>query len=147
MKNQREPEIVVLYCQNVLRPGERLGEGIRAAEGFRARFVSLPCSIKVEVYHLVKYLEAGVDGIQVVGCPAEHCRFLVGSTGAGDKIKYLQRLLHELNAGPARVSIFRGEGLSAEEILNLARERAEEVSALQAAEDGGAVPRLASGRR
>jgi coenzyme F420-reducing hydrogenase delta subunit len=144
MKNGFEPEIVVLYCQNALKAGERLGEGTRLCPGFRVRFVALPCSSKIEVYHLVKHLERGADGVQVVACPPDSCRLLVGNTKADKKIIYVRRLLTELQAGPERVGLLRGHDLTASDVLALAQERAEAVLALEARET---VRRQESARR
>ena len=147
MKNGCQPEIVVLYCYNTLAPGECLGEGIKQGPGFRARLVALPCSSKIEVYHLVIHLERGADGIQVVACPPDRCRLLVGNTKADNKIKYVHRFLTELQAGPERVAMFRGEDLTAAQIMELAGERAETALALEAREaahHAGVTRRLAS---
>jgi coenzyme F420-reducing hydrogenase delta subunit len=132
MSMRFEPESVVFYCQQSLAPGEALGEGIRSGPGFRVRLVGLPCSSKIEVYHLVKQLEKGADGIMILACPPVGCRFLTGNTKAERKVQYVRRMLEELNAGPDRVVIHRRAGLSGAQIMDLARELSDTVLALEA---------------
>ena len=62
-----QPEIVVLYCQNSASQEVRLDNAFRQLDGSRARLVVMPCSSKVEIEYMVKILEQGADGIQVVG--------------------------------------------------------------------------------
>jgi coenzyme F420-reducing hydrogenase delta subunit len=101
-----------------------LSNAYRRLPGLGVRLVVLPCSSNVEVRQLVKMLEQGADGIQVVACPEQACRFLVGSNKAEKRIDYVRRLLAEINFGAERVGIVRGTSLSAEQLLGLARERA-----------------------
>ena len=130
MSDNFEPEIVALYCRRALAAGERLPEGTVRGEGFSARFVMLPCSSKVEVNQVVALLEAGADGVQVIGCPPGGCRFLTGSTKADKKIQYVQRMLSELEAGYDRVGMIRAVGLSVKEIMDAAHKRAQAVKEL-----------------
>jgi coenzyme F420-reducing hydrogenase delta subunit len=130
-----EPVIVVLYCQNALAEGEFLGEGVRRGAGFKAQLVCLPCSSKLEVLHLVKHLELGADGIQVIACPPDHCQFLVGNTKADGKVKYVRRLLEQLQSGSDRLDVHRGRGLTGAEVMALAEKRAAIVRQLQSDAD------------
>lgn len=130
MSSPFEPEIVVLYCQHSTDPAVNLPNSYRSRPGFQARFVIMPCSSKVEIEHVVKILEQGVDGIQVVGCPDRVCRFLVGNTKAERKIDYVRRMLAEIGFGVERVGMIRGAGLSVEQLFELAGERARAVAGL-----------------
>jgi coenzyme F420-reducing hydrogenase delta subunit len=119
-----EPEIIVLFCRQSVDGTVSLSNAYRRLPGLGVRLVVLPCSSNVEVRQLVKMLEQGADGIQVVACPEQACRFLVGSNKAEKRIDYVRRLLAEINFGAERVGIVRGTSLSAEQLLGLARERA-----------------------
>jgi F420-non-reducing hydrogenase iron-sulfur subunit len=130
-----EPVIVVLYCQNALAEGEFLGEGVRRGAGFKAQLVCLPCSSKIEVFHLVKHLEQGADGIQVIACPPDHCQFLVGNAKADKKVKYVRKLLDELKSGSDRLDVHRARGLTGAQVMELAEARAAIVRQIQADAD------------
>jgi F420-non-reducing hydrogenase iron-sulfur subunit len=139
MNATSDPVIVVLYCQNALAEGEFLGEGIHRGNGFQAQLVCLPCSSKIEVFHLVKHLELGADGIQVITCPPERCQFLLGNAKADKKVKYVRRLLDELKSGSNRVDIFRGRGLTAAQVFGLAETRAAVVREIEAVRTGNSA--------
>jgi F420-non-reducing hydrogenase iron-sulfur subunit len=125
-----EPEIVLLYCQHCVGGGVRPVDSIRNADGFTARTVVMPCSSKVESRQIVKLLEKGADGIQIVGCPDGSCRFLVGSNRAERRVAYVRGLLEEIDYGAERVGIAREADLTEEGLMALAAERADKVRPL-----------------
>ena len=125
-----EPEIVVLFCQQSVNGTVELANAYRRLPGVRVRLIVLPCSSNVEVRQIVKILERGADAVQVVACAEESCRFLVGSSRAERRVEYVRRLLDEIDFGAERVGLVRGTNLSAEELLERARERADLIREL-----------------
>lgn len=125
-----EPEVVVLYCQHSTEPSVNLANSNRRLPGCLARFVIMPCSSKVEIEYLVKILEQGADGIQVVGCPERACRFLVGNTKAEKRIDRVRGMLEEIGFGVERVGMVRASGLSMDQLMEHARKRADAVREL-----------------
>jgi len=125
-----EPEILVLYCGHGLAKGDRLSEGTQKAHGFNVRFVMMPCSSKVETGYLLKLIEAGTDGIVIVACPEEECRFLVGSKRAEGRIGYARVLLGEAGMSRKRLVMVQRKGLSADEIMTSAQKCADAVQPL-----------------
>jgi coenzyme F420-reducing hydrogenase delta subunit len=124
------PEIVVLYCQHSVA-GER--EAIAAAHqtsGLSMRPMMMPCSSKVEVPHLLKILEQGADGVELVVCPEGACRFLVGNLKAQKRVRYAGALLDQVELGGQRLGLSHGISLSAEELVAFVRARAEAVMPL-----------------
>jgi coenzyme F420-reducing hydrogenase delta subunit len=98
--------------------------------GFKAVFLMMPCSSKVEIPHVLKILSEGADGVQVVGCKSEHCRFLVGEAMEEKRIEHARRLLEEIQMGAERLGMSRGEDLTSEELAGIAEERAKAVKSL-----------------
>jgi F420-non-reducing hydrogenase iron-sulfur subunit len=127
---RNEPEIVVLFCQQSVARTVSLANAYRHLPGLRVRLVVLPCSSNVEVRQMVKMLEKGADAIQIVACAEEACRFLVGSNRAERRVEYVRRLLDEIDFGAERVGLVRGMNLSAEQLLDWARERADLIREL-----------------
>lgn len=125
-----EPEIVVLFCQQSVARTVELANAYRHLPGLRVRLIVLPCSSKVEVGQMVKMLEKGADAIQIVACEVEACRFLVGSSKAERRVEYVRQLLDEIDFGAERVGLVRGMNLSAEQLLDWAKERADLVREL-----------------
>jgi coenzyme F420-reducing hydrogenase delta subunit len=125
-----EPEIVVLFCQQSVNRNVELANSYRQLQGLRVRLVVLPCSSNVEVREIIKMLEQGADAIQIVACEEEACRFLVGSNKAERRVEYVRRLLAEIDFGAERVGIVRGMNVSAEQLIDWAKERAERIRGL-----------------
>jgi coenzyme F420-reducing hydrogenase delta subunit len=130
MSDEFEPEIVVLYCRHSTNGAAETADRVRKMPGFKARLVMMPCSSKVEIGHMVKILEQGADGVQVVGCPGRLCRFLVGNTKAESRIERVRQLLGEIEFGDERVGMARKNGLSKEDLMEIAGRRADEVRTL-----------------
>ena len=124
------PDIAVLYCRRCTAPNADPEQVSPKASGLKVRFVILPCSSKVERSHIFRILEKGADGVQVVGCPEDSCRFLTGSRMAQKRIHRARSLLAEIGLGAERVGMERGAGLEAGDLLELAAMRAEAVRSL-----------------
>lgn len=125
-----EPQIVVLYCeQSIARDAASKSVSIKPG-GFKVRMVALPCSSKMEVPHLLKIIEEGADGVEVVGCPDGQCQFLVGNVRAEKRIAYARRLISETGLGEDRLGMTRGENISAEKLYQVAEQRANAVRPL-----------------
>jgi len=92
----------------------------------------MPCSSKIEVPYILKILERGADAVQVVACPANKCRFLIGSSRTAKRIEYVRRLLDEIDIGAERVGISSAAGLSGKKLIELAAARAEAAKPLGA---------------
>lgn len=125
-----QPRITLLYCGQCLAAEAEPFEGQRPGQGFQARLVLLPCSSKMQVYNLLRILEQGADGVQMVACPEEACQHLVGSARAERRLAYAQGLLEQAGLGGQRLGLERGAGLTVEQIMDLASRRAQAVRAL-----------------
>ena len=119
-----EPRIVALYCANALEPGADLAAAARAARGCAVRPVLLPCSSKIELPHLLKLLAEGADAVQVIACPVENCRFLVGSLRAEKRVARGRELLASIGLGEERLGLARGRGLTVREFMAIFEDRA-----------------------
>ena len=125
-----EPEIVLLYCEHSVNSGSGKSSLSLKTSGFKARTAVLPCSSKVEVGYLLKILEEGADGVEVVGCPEAQCRFFVGSNRAEKRVAYARSLISEVGMGAERIGMTRGEKISAERLSEVASLRSGAVKAL-----------------
>lgn len=115
--------IVVLYCQHCIGKEEDVSAEV-VGEGLTARLVMMPCSSKVETSYVLKILEQGADGVEVVGCPEESCHFLKGSRMAEKRICYARQLLDQIGVPVERLGFSRKSSLSAEDLIALASVRA-----------------------
>jgi coenzyme F420-reducing hydrogenase delta subunit len=118
--------IVVLYCRQCMALSCTPAPEVHG-DGFTARMEMIPCSSKIEVSHILKILDEGADGVEVIACPEKECRFLIGSLRAKKRIDYVRRLLGEIDVGAEAVGISRGMGLTAEHLADVASARAEAI--------------------
>ena len=70
------------------------------------RIIKLPCTGKVDVIHIIKAFEKGVDGVAVVGCLEGDCRFNSGNLRARLRVKQAQKLLDAVGTDGRRVRMF-----------------------------------------
>lgn len=118
-------EVVVVCCRRALQAGA-VGQAETISAGkVTVRPMVLPCSSKVEVPHLLRILESGADGVEVVACPDGDCQFLVGNVRAQRRVEYARRLLEAIGMGAERLGVTRAERVSRERLLSLAEARAE----------------------
>ena len=127
MSDNFDPRITLLYCGQGIAEGEHLPEGMKKGDGFQAKFVIVPCGCKVESVYLLKLFEGGSDGVVLVGCPKEECQFMIGSTRAGNRVRYVQSLLQEVGMDRDRLAFVEGINLSAEKYFSIAQEQASVV--------------------
>jgi F420-non-reducing hydrogenase iron-sulfur subunit len=125
-----DPDISVLYCAQCLAAGADPSRLRVSQPGFRVRLAMMPCSSKVEISHVMRILAHGADGVLLVGCPEEACRFQVGSRMAAKRIERARELLAQVGWSGERVAMERGAGLTAEDLLARARELAVAVGGL-----------------
>jgi len=101
------PEIAVFYCQQTLNNRVKLPERIYRRGDFFARIIILPCSCKVEVYQILKLLEKGIDGVQLIFCSQKKCRFLICNDKQNEfRINYVRNILSQTNIEERRLSCF-----------------------------------------
>ena len=129
-ESAKTPRIVVVYCHNAASSTEELPEGPYAGKEFDAFFAALPCSSKIEPSYPLKVLADGADGVVVVACLENRCRFMVGNVRAEKRINYVRALLEEADLGVERLILERGENLTAKDLLDSAQRRLEPLTLL-----------------
>lgn len=134
--------VAFFYCRHQAGGANRLLRELPAAAEMEIRQVALPCSGKLEVFHLLQALESGSAGAALFACPEEKCRFLVGSTRAKGRIRQARKLLEEIGLGGDRVERFVLEEPAPREVLDSLRDWVERVKALASRSDPeGASPK------
>ena len=69
--------------------------------------ISLPCSGKVDLLYLLKAFETGADGVMVVTCRKDACRYLEGNLRAARRVAAIDALLEEIGLGSGRIKVIR----------------------------------------
>lgn len=128
----QELEVVVLYCQHGLCDEAKGSGWSEKADDLAVRAIMMPCSSKIEVPYILRILESGVDAVEVVACPEESCKYLLGSRRTEKRIEYIRGLLEKIGFAGERVGLSRKLSQSPEKLIDLARARADAVRPLGA---------------
>jgi coenzyme F420-reducing hydrogenase delta subunit len=126
-KTSFKPEIIMLYCQHCIKDGVNI---IVESQQSSVRPVMMPCSSKIEIPYILKILEEGADGVEIVACPVNKCRFLIGSHRAEKRVEYIRRLLEEIGIGAERLGLSHGLDLPYKALSSLVAGRAQAVKTL-----------------
>ncbi len=72
----------------------------------------VPCTGRLEIETILKAFEEGADAVFVAGCKIDECHNNAGSLRASKRVKYVKKILEEMDLEPGRVEMFfvgRGE--------------------------------------
>lgn len=100
--------IYVFYCSNSFDISNY--KNLFPDGSFENKFISLPCSGKANLLYLVKAFETGVDGIVLLTCPKNECRFLEGNLRAPKRAEAVNALMEEIGLGKDRVLVLSMNG-------------------------------------
>ena len=94
------------------------------------KIVRLPCTGKVDLLHILKAFEEGVDGVYVAGCLEGECHFLSGNLRAKKRVGHVQGVLAALGINPARLQMYNLSAAMGGRFVEIAQEMTEKVRAL-----------------
>ena len=121
------PQIAVLYCQHGICDEAKGAAWSQEVDGVSVSAVMMPCSSKIEVPYIIKILEMGADAVEIVACPEKSCKMLTGSLRAEKRIEYIRGLLEKIGYAPERVGISRKLSQKPDQLIKIARDRADLV--------------------
>ena len=91
------------------------------------KIVSIPCTGKVDLIHLLRCFEKGADGVYVLGCLEGECRFLDGNLRARKRVEQAQRILETVGVGGDRVQMYNLSSSEAPRFVQFAWEMTERI--------------------
>lgn len=106
MDNEFEPKILAFCCQYCAYAAADLAGSMRLEYPANIRIVRVPCSGRVDVLHMLRSFENGIDGVMVAGCEEGNCHFLEGNLRAKKRVQYVKALLKEVGLEEERVEMF-----------------------------------------
>jgi coenzyme F420-reducing hydrogenase delta subunit len=130
-KGNNLPKIAILYCQHSIVRNTDIQSAMKLDLPCTVQPAEMPCSSKVQLPHVLKMLDEGFDGVEIVACPEERCRFLTGSRRTQKRIVYGRALLEGIGVGGARLGITFATGLSGKALVDLAVKRGNAISKLK----------------
>ncbi len=103
MNKQFKPKITLFHCINSFDESASLS--LTSANNFEIKIVRLPCSSMVKDVFLLRSFESGSDGVLVLVCPEDQCRYVEGSIRAKKRVEWVQNMLDEIGLDGRRLSI------------------------------------------
>ena len=103
---------------------------MRAQYPTNIRIIKVPCTGKVDIIHILKAFEAGIDGVYIVGCEEGNCHFLVGNLRARKRVERVKNIFKDVGIEPERIEMYNlsaGEGMR---FVNAAIEMTDQIRSL-----------------
>ena len=94
------------------------------------RIVSVPCTGKVDLIHLLRAFEKGADGAYVVGCMEGDCRYETGNLRARVRVEQAKRILDTIGIGGERTQMFNLSSSEAPRFVEIASEMTERIKSM-----------------
>ncbi|CAO0824366.1 putative F420-non-reducing hydrogenase vhu iron-sulfur subunit D [Desulfarculales bacterium] len=70
------------------------------------KIIQLPGSDWIDILHILKSFEDGIDGVYVARCMEGDCHFFIGNLKIRRKVSYVKTVLAALDVKPERVEMF-----------------------------------------
>lgn len=118
MNKPFKPKITLFHCINSFNESASLS--LNGANNVEIKTVRLPCSSMVKDVFLLRSFESGADGVLVLVCPEDQCRYVEGSIRAKKRVGWVQNVLDEIGLDGRRLSIRNassGNGATTDKII------------------------------
>jgi len=125
-----EPRIVAFLCNWCSYAGADLAGISRIQYPASIRVIRVPCSGRVDPFHILKALQSGADGVLVSGCHPGDCHYLTGNYVARRRFAVLNDLLEFAGIDSGRVSFSWVSAAEGERFADVVREVTAKVKAL-----------------
>ena len=119
MKDNYELTLALFYCQNVPGSDEVERRILEKKYGAAIRFFPLPCSGRLDPFHLLRALEEFADAAYVVVCPKGNCRYFEGNSRAGKRVEKTRELIGHIGLEEKRIGIVYGSHENPETLSSL----------------------------
>jgi len=125
-----EPRIIAFCCHYCALAAADVAGKMEFQFPPSVRVIRVLCTGKVEILHLLKALEAGADGVVVIGCKFGECYFREGNYRAQKKVERAKSLLEEVGIEQGRLRFDFVPGPGAKKFAAILSTMTEEVKAL-----------------
>ena len=92
--DKKSLKISLFYCSNSINSNE-LSKSDELNKNFDFNTISLSCSGRVNIQYLLKAIETGADGVILLICPHEACRYSEGNLRAKKRVMAVNSILKE----------------------------------------------------
>jgi F420-non-reducing hydrogenase iron-sulfur subunit len=103
---------------------------MRAQYPANIRIIRMPCTGKVDIIHMLRAFEAGVDGVYLVGCEEGNCHFLVGNLRARKRVERVKGILASIGMESERLQMYNLSAGEGTRFVAIAKEMTERIKNL-----------------
>ena len=125
MNNTFKSQITLFHCINAYTPDNPLFPA--PDDPFDLKIVHMPCSGMTKDIFMLKAFEAGADGVIVLVCPKERCRYAEGSARAKKRVQKTREILEEIDIEGHRIVILDSRPNKPADTEKSIREAAEKI--------------------
>jgi F420-non-reducing hydrogenase iron-sulfur subunit len=130
MDTYYNPKIIAFCCSNCPSAAAEIAHKMKKTLPENVKPVHVPCTGRVEILHLLKPFENGIDGVYVAGCREDSCQYISGITKARKRVEHAKKILSELDIEPERIDIFSFSAAKGQEIVDIALDMVERLKTL-----------------
>ena len=102
-------KLYIFYCSNSFN-NDDLKSILMEEDDEEHKFISLPCSGKANLLYFLKAFETGADGLILITCSKNECRYLEGNLRSPKRAEGVNQILEEIGMGIERVTVFNTDG-------------------------------------
>ncbi len=117
---KKKSELIVLCCENSAYLAAESLTDTKIMQSVKV--VMLPCSGRVEVGLILKFLENGAAGVLVLGCPLDNCKFVRGNYRAQKRVDVAMKALNDAGVNKDKVKIDFISSLDTHKFIALVKE-------------------------
>jgi len=94
------------------------------------KIVSVPCTGKVDLIHILRAFEKGADGVYVLGCLEGECRYESGNIRARKRVEKAKDIIERIGIGGERVAMYNLSSSEAPRFVEYAKEMTDRIREL-----------------
>ena len=128
--NGFQPQIVAFCCHYCAFAAADLAGSMRLRYPPNVLIVRLPCTGRLDLLHVLRAFEQGMDGVMVAGCLEGSCHYLKGNLQAKRRVRYAKQLLEAIGVGGERLEMFNLSSSEGPRFAQIATEMTERVRKL-----------------
>ena len=100
------PKIIAFCCYPSAYESADMAGEMRLTFPEGLKIVRVPCSGRVDLIYILKAFEMGFDGVMIMACHEDNCKYLRGNYRARKRVQYIKGILEELGLEKERVELF-----------------------------------------
>lgn len=130
MEKNYDPKIIAFCCGNCASSAAEVAHKMEKTLPENVKLVQVPCTGRLEILHLLKPFENGVDGVYVAGCQEDSCQYISGITKARKRVEHVKKILSDLDIEPERIDVFSLSAARGQEFVDIASGMVERLKTL-----------------